>query len=456
MLLALVLGLMGTMWQWGTAVRERRRAEQVADTARADRTAEQWARRRMRESFRGLTDEALGQFVNLDREEWEMEDDRRLKARVLREVANFPADYLNHPGDSPTDRAIRAEGHLWQGLNEFVRVDPAARRSFSSSLAEYDRLCAEQPDVPDYQIDRAECLLLLACLAARDDDTAEMDRLKEEAVDVVARLAGEHPDRDEYRYQLARLLEQRAWIGAPTSIHRPRDDLNRADELLARLLADRPDDQRYRLAAVSVARKVGQAYRVEDKPERAVEHFTRALSLLDRADGSDRHPDFTRLARLIRRNRANTLSAEFHRHAEAAADWEWVVGSYPDPKDAWLIDRADYAYELIRAGRLERARSEATLAGESKDPVVVMIAAEVFAQAVAAPSASAADRERDAVRAIEHLRRTTDLFNEPKDFAARRDLDPIRDRDDFKKLLADLEAKFPPKREPLPPPQADK
>jgi tetratricopeptide (TPR) repeat protein len=35
-------------------------------------------------------------------------------------------------------------------------------------------------------------------------------------------------------------------------------------------------------------------------------------------------------------------------------------------------------------------------------------------------------------------------------------LHPLRDRDDFRKLLADLEAKFPPKREVLPPPRPQK
>ena len=35
------------------------------------------------------------------------------------------------------------------------------------------------------------------------------------------------------------------------------------------------------------------------------------------------------------------------------------------------------------------------------------------------------------------------------------DLDPLRGRDDFKKLLADLEAKFPPKREVLPAPRKE-
>jgi hypothetical protein len=36
------------------------------------------------------------------------------------------------------------------------------------------------------------------------------------------------------------------------------------------------------------------------------------------------------------------------------------------------------------------------------------------------------------------------------------DLDPLRDRDDFKQLVAELEAEFPPKPEVLPPPRADR
>lgn len=207
------------------------------------------------------------------------------------------------------------------------------------------------------------------------------------------------------------------------------------------------------LAHASVSRKIGDRHRGNGKPDQALEYFTRALRSLGEADAINAHPDFVLLRRLTWRNRANTYSGEFNRHADAAADLERVVASYPEPDDVRLSDRASLAYELVRSGQLPRARSEAEKAARSKDPVVIMMAAEVFAQAAAAPGATPPDREQDAVRAVECLRRTTGLFTEPKDFA-RRDLDPIRERDDFKKLLAELEANSSPKKE-VPPPRKE-
>ncbi len=74
------------------------------------------------------------------------------------------------------------------------------------------------------------------------------------------------------------------------------------------------------------------------------------------------------------------------------------------------------------------------------------------------PGADAAKLAKDdADKAMQWLHKAVqagykDAANMKKDT----DLDPLRDREDFKKLLADVEAKFPPKKETLPPPRVDK
>jgi hypothetical protein len=44
-------------------------------------------------------------------------------------------------------------------------------------------------------------------------------------------------------------------------------------------------------------------------------------------------------------------------------------------------------------------------------------------------------------------------YKSPAKMAKDTDLDALRDRDDFKKLLADLEVRFPPTLEPAPLPE---
>jgi tetratricopeptide (TPR) repeat protein len=74
------------------------------------------------------------------------------------------------------------------------------------------------------------------------------------------------------------------------------------------------------------------------------------------------------------------------------------------------------------------------------------------------PGADAARlAKEDADKAMQWLHKAVQAgYKNVAYFKEDTDLDALRDRDDFKKLLADLEAKFPPMKETLPPPRADK
>ncbi len=79
------------------------------------------------------------------------------------------------------------------------------------------------------------------------------------------------------------------------------------------------------------------------------------------------------------------------------------------------------------------------------------------ASAVSAKAGLPAEAAADAARAIGSLQKAVKAgFKDAARIKRDEDLHPLRGRDDFKKLLADLEAKFPPMKEVLPPPRADK
>jgi hypothetical protein len=81
-----------------------------------------------------------------------------------------------------------------------------------------------------------------------------------------------------------------------------------------------------------------------------------------------------------------------------------------------------------------------------------------FARVYAVASGSTADDKQSYTnRAMEMLTQAMKAgYMDAARMKTDPDLDPLRDRDDFKRLVADLEAKFPSKKETLPPPRADK
>ena len=81
-----------------------------------------------------------------------------------------------------------------------------------------------------------------------------------------------------------------------------------------------------------------------------------------------------------------------------------------------------------------------------------------YASVYSVAAGRTADRRAEyAERAVGLLRKAVQAgYKNHAHMKADPDLDPLRKRADFQKLLADLEAKFPPRREVLPPPQADK
>jgi eukaryotic-like serine/threonine-protein kinase len=155
------------------------------------------------------------------------------------------------------------------------------------------------------------------------------------------------------------------------------------------------------------------------------------------------------------KNRALALD-ELRRHAEAIKDWDRAIELFDGKEPSIRLQRA---VSLARAGEHARATAEADALADSKDVTIATLydAACIHALSSAAARQDAKQADRYAARAVALLLRAIQKgWNDAEHIGKDSDLDPLRQRDDFQKLIRDLEEKVRPRPEPVPPPKEEK
>ena len=142
--------------------------------------------------------------------------------------------------------------------------------------------------------------------------------------------------------------------------------------------------------------------------------------------------------------------SETGRHADALADWDRAL-ERDDGSNAALL-RAGRAVSLARLGEHDKALADVAgvVEGQAAPAVAVYSAATVYAVVAAAVKGDADRAEKYAARAVALLRRAhragyfkqAALVDGLKKHA---DFEPLRQRDDFRQLLKEIEgASTPP------------
>src|SRR5262249_25572437 len=133
------------------------------------------------------------------------------------------------------------------------------------------------------------------------------------------------------------------------------------------------------------------------------------------------------------------------KHAEAVKDWGKAIELSPPPERPRF--RAGRALSRLRAGQTAAALAEVaelTMAGAKGTGAPRWSAAtwyDVACVSAVASGGDAARKEEHAARAVELLRRAVKAgWRDARHMASDRDLDPLRHREDFQKLLAGLQA----------------
>ena len=129
---------------------------------------------------------------------------------------------------------------------------------------------------------------------------------------------------------------------------------------------------------------------------------------------------------------------QLEKYTEAVKDWNQAIELSPPQEQPWL--RAHRADSRIRTGRVASAIAE--VAELTKAEYWAAGAWYSFACIHAVASSKSADKKQEhADRAMELLHKAVKMgYNDAAHLAKDKDLDVLRQRDDFKKLLAELEA----------------
>jgi serine/threonine-protein kinase len=292
-----------------------------------------------------------------------------------------------------------------------------------AALAEFQRLAHDHKDVPRYQRMLAESLMGLGLLLQETGRLKDAEEMYRKAQGVLQKLADQYRDVPDYRYKLAvSHVNLGILLGRADRPEEAAEEFRRTSALCRQLLKENPASSQYHvqlanalecLAHGALARKDF----AEARPllEEAMPHSREALK------ASPRDPLFRAVFREIVRDLAEVHLGQGE-HAEASASADQLAEAAVD------LAKDRYKAACVLAGCVPLAAKDAKLPEARRQE----LAKEYADRAVAALRQAVADGYKDAAQ----------LRKDPA-------LDPLRGRDDFKKLLADLE------KAPAPPKPAD-
>jgi serine/threonine-protein kinase len=318
-----------------------------------------------------------------------------------------------------------------------------AERSYAEALRLQEHLAQAHPEVTKYQADLARTYNNLGLLQGGSGRRAEAERSNGKARRLQEQLAQAHPEVTKYQADLAATYNN---LGALQDESGRRAEAERsygeALRLYEQLAKGHPDVPSYRLELGGTYVNLGNLQRDSGQAGAALDSYAQGMEALQAALAKDpKHAE----ARLYLRNahwgRADALT-RLARHAEAAQDWDRALELDAGPARPFF--RLQRAVSLTHAGDHAQAVSEADALAQAKDvnaPTLYDLAC-VCSLSSAAVKNDAKLADRYAARAVELLREAVAKgFKDIEHLKKDTDLDPLRGRDDYRKLLKELEEK---------------
>jgi serine/threonine-protein kinase len=320
----------------------------------------------------------------------------------------------------------------------------SAESSCRAGLEIFQQLAADFPQDPEYRKDLAashnnlgNLLNTVARLSGPDGAEAHARA----SLDVYEKLVADYPNVPDYRVRSAmsennlgnRLnsLGRRVGPDSADSHHRA------ALVLQEKLAAEFPNIPQYTVALGGSYCNMGNTFRDDKKPDASLVWYARAIATLEPVLNKDsRLVEAREFLRNSHYSRAMALDV-LGRHADAAKDWTRVTKlSEPVQQSEYEMRHAD---SLARTGAPDQALQivEHELPALKNNDEALYNAACVFSLAsVKSPTAA---REQRAARAVELLRQAIAKgYKNVARLKTNRQLDPLRNRDDFKKLMQEL------------------
>jgi tetratricopeptide (TPR) repeat protein/predicted Ser/Thr protein kinase len=331
----------------------------------------------------------------------------------------------------------------------------AAEKAYREALALGQRLTARHPEISEYRLTLARVYNNVGLLYKHTHRYAAAERAFRHALALHGQLLASNPEVVGHQVRVAGTKHNLGLINySLNNNERALTLLREAVAMMKLLVAKYPEVTDHALTLGSIYGDLALTVRQSGKREDSLSWYALAVKTLE--DVRKRHPRNTLLPEnffSIYTGRARTLTL-LGRHAEALPDWDAACAVAAGPrKSRARLARAD---ALVRLGRHAQATAEATaLAGEkaAADDWHYDLAC-VYSLGVAAlakdASLTADERARltelYATAAVGLLRKAKAAgeLNDPKAVAQLKkdeDLHPLRSREDFKKFLAELDAK---------------
>ena len=186
----------------------------------------------------------------------------------------------------------------------------------------------------------------------------------------------------------------------------------------------------------------GNLIRAGGDPAESLKWYGRAIDCLQAV--LDKEPRDVTAKQFLRNNHVGRALAHdrLQKFAEAVKDWDGVIALSPPAQQP--LFRASRATSRLQAGMVAEAVAE--VAELTKTPFWPAGQWYNFACVYSVASGKIADKRTEyADRAMELLQKAVKAgWKDAAHIKADADLDPLRERADFKKLIADLEKRLPP------------
>ena len=376
-------------------------------------------------------------------------------AGYRRAVAIYEQLPIDFPG--ATDSRVRhgsCRGNLGILLN--AQGKPAeAEAEYRAALAIFTRVVADSPGAAAARVRQANCRINLGNLLSGRGDLTAAEAEYRAAVAILLALVADSPAEPEYRSQLA---TARNYLGGlyETRSQRPEaeTEFRAALAIEQKLAADFPAVPKYRTSLGGTSCNFGRFLHAGGAPEASLPWYDRAVATLTASVGQQPE-DATARTYLGTSHIGRAKAYEgLKRYPEVAEELARAIEL--SPADERPNRRAGRATALHLAG--QHAEAVAEVAELSKSDGWEDTRWYDFACVYAVASGKVAGkREEYAGRAVELLgKAVASGFKESGHVAQDSDFDPLRGRADFRKLVADLEAKHPRPAELAPPPRPAK
>jgi serine/threonine protein kinase len=320
-----------------------------------------------------------------------------------------------------------------------------ALAAHDEGLKVQERLTADFPSVVGHRehltgsyLNRAN---VLRGLGRRPEALADYQK----AADLAGGLTARYPEVVQFRYLAAVCHGNRAVL---------LNELRRAEEtqkayqkaipLLEKLVAQLPDVPAYATELANYYKSLGLALHENGQSQAAVGWMTKAIDTLQPLLTKDPRQALARHYLSMAHSGRAVAMTQLGRHRDALADWDRALENVQDQYRA--LARMKRARTLALAGETAKAVAEANalLDGKGLQAGLIFDAGCVFAAASAQVKTNAPLAEQYAARAVALLRQSiANGLENPKQLKTEHVLAALRSRQDFRRLLAEVDVKKP-------------